>query len=262
MSQALFSAYCVYAVSQGFGGQGALAEGMGMCRYLPVKSRGSASGSEDMDPNTAIDRVERLVREWRDARAAESGETFVLRKAQVLFEQAFGEYDNKYVNWLWNASDKEEVLQTVRYEFELMAEARSKSIENYDSGLWAAVKSSFEAEDWQSIPALTARYVEHTIREWSGLQRLTPDTPVLGKELANKAFALDGPLQLGQFSNEREGWQSLARGFFQALSNVDRHRIQNRADIREYATGVLGLASLLLIQIRFEHPRFAQAASA
>ncbi|MGP6175356.1 TIGR02391 family protein [Corynebacterium sp. A21] len=50
-----------------------------------------------------------------------------------------------------------------------------------------------------------------------------------------------------------EGWRSLAMGFTQALSNVDRHRLQRRDDARRYAIGVLGLGSLLLTQLRYEH---------
>lgn len=42
-------------------------------------------------------------------------------------------------------------------------------------------------------------------------------------------------------------------GFAQALGNVDRHRIQKRDDARRYAIGVLGVGSLLLTQLRYEH---------
>jgi hypothetical protein len=51
-----------------------------------------------------------------------------------------------------------------------------------------------------------------------------------------------------------DGWRFLAVGFASALGNVDRHNIQDRADLKQYAFGVLGLASLLLVQVRFTHP--------
>jgi hypothetical protein len=38
------------------------------------------------------------------------------------------------------------------------------------------------------------------------------------------------------------------------VGNVDRHRIQRRPDQRPYVMGVLGLGSLLLTQVRREHP--------
>lgn len=39
-----------------------------------------------------------------------------------------------------------------------------------------------------------------------------------------------------------------------AIGNVTRHSIEKRDDAKQYALGVLGMASLLLTQIRFEHP--------
>ena len=48
-------------------------------------------------------------------------------------------------------------------------------------------------------------------------------------------------------------------GFAQAIGNVDRHRIQSRSDAKKYAIGVLGLGSLLLTQLRYEHPALTAA---
>jgi hypothetical protein len=59
-----------------------------------------------------------------------------------------------------------------------------------------------------------------------------------------------------------EGWRFLAVGFASALGNVDRHNIQDRADLKQYALGVLGLASLLLTQVRFTHPAVVAAGQA
>ena len=62
------------------------------------------------------------------------------------------------------------------------------------------------------------------------------------------------PLELGYTPGEQEGWHLLAMGFVSALGNVDRHRIQDRDDLRRYGLGVLYTASLLLTQIRHQHP--------
>jgi hypothetical protein len=56
-----------------------------------------------------------------------------------------------------------------------------------------------------------------------------------------------------RFKGEQQGWQQFATGFVQALSNVNRHRIQNRDDAKAYAIGVLGAGSLLLTQLRYQH---------
>ena len=63
-----------------------------------------------------------------------------------------------------------------------------------------------------------------------------------------------GALRLGSRSGEWEGWRSLGIGCAQAVGNVDRHRIQDRMDAKRYAIGVLGTGSLILTQLRFQHP--------
>jgi hypothetical protein len=65
--------------------------------------------------------------------------------------------------------------------------------------------------------------------------------------------ANDGQYRLGRESGEWEGWRGLGMGFAQALGNVDRHNIQRRDDAKRYAFGVLGLGSLILTQLRYQH---------
>lgn len=122
-----------------------------------------------------------------------------------------------------------------------------------DRGLWRHVQASVESEAWGHVATLTAVYVEDRVRSWSGLERETVGFKVMGK-----AFADDGPLALGATANERKSWRSLAVGFVGALSNVDRHHIQSRADMKTYALGVLGTGSLLLTQVKFEYPAVAE----
>ena len=54
-------------------------------------------------------------------------------------------------------------------------------------------------------------------------------------------------------ASEADGWRLLATGFALALRNPSGHRVKNRPDARCFALGVLGTASLLLTQIRFEY---------
>lgn len=110
-----------------------------------------------------------------------------------------------------------------------------------------------EDEDWGKVASQTAIFVEHTIRTWSGDPQSGKGEALVGKGLMAKVFADDSDWRLGARAGEREGWRSLAIGFAQALSNVDRHRIQQREDARRYALGTLGLGSLLLTQLRHEH---------
>lgn len=118
----------------------------------------------------------------------------------------------------------------------------------YDHGLWAHVGGLVERSDWDHVPAAVATYCEDRIRNWAGLP-----TMLVGHGLYARAFATDGPLVLGQSPGESDGWKYLAMGLAQAIGNVDRHRVQGRSDVEVYARGVLGLGSLLLNQVRWEH---------
>jgi hypothetical protein len=118
---------------------------------------------------------------------------------------------------------------------------------SFDNELWEHIGGLVATGDWGKIPVSAATFTEHKIRQWSGSGENR-----VGKGLYGYAFADDGPLRLGAIKPEWEGWRSLA--IAQAVSNVDRHRIQERTDLRQYAIGVLGTASLLLVQVRKEHP--------
>ncbi|AMW18802.1 TIGR02391 family protein [Mycobacteroides chelonae] len=120
---------------------------------------------------------------------------------------------------------------------------------SFDDELWDHVSGLVSTGDWGKIPSAAATFTEHKVRIWSG-----SGADSFGKGLYGYALADAGPLRLGATKAEWEGWRSLAIGFAQAVSNVDRHRIQERADLRQYAIGALGTASLLLVQTRREHP--------
>lgn len=102
------------------------------------------------------------------------------------------------------------------------------------------------------VASQTAIFVENRIRGWAGNPQ-GRDGNLVGKALYTYVFGDVSDYRLGRQASEREGWRALGVGFAQALSNVDRHRIQKRDDAKRYALGVLGLGSLLLTQLRYEH---------
>lgn len=132
----------------------------------------------------------------------------------------------------------------------------------YDPELWEHVKNLVEDQDWFKVASQTAIFVESHIRTWAGDPKGDKGESLVGKALYVKAFGDASELRLGARTGEHEGWRYLGMGFAQALSNVDRHRIQKRDDARRYAIGVLGLGSLLLTQLRYEHPEVIEDASA
>jgi hypothetical protein len=123
----------------------------------------------------------------------------------------------------------------------------------YDPDLWKHVKVHVEDEDWGKVASQAAIFVEDRVRAWAGSPKDKGGNELVGKALYLAVFDDSSDYRLGRQAGEREGWRFLGMGFAQALSNVDRHRIQDRDDARRYAIGVLGLGSLLLTQIRYEH---------
>jgi hypothetical protein len=131
----------------------------------------------------------------------------------------------------------------------------------FDPDLWNFVKGLVEDEDWGKVASQTAIFVESHVRDWADDPKDRHGDSLIGKVLFSTVFADESDWRLGARAGEREGWRFLGMGFAQALSNVDRHRIQKRDDARRYAIGVLGLGSLLLTQMRFEHSDLIEEAA-
>lgn len=146
------------------------------------------------------------------------------------------------------------LLEAAIYEIELTGADEGLEGINYDVGLWQHVRHSVEEERWEQVASQCAIYVEDKVRRWAGRPVDAKGQVLVGQGLFAHALADDGPLALGSQPSERQGWRNLGLGLVGALGNVDRHHVQERPDGRQYAIGVLGLASLLLTQIKREHP--------
>ncbi|MGN8245775.1 TIGR02391 family protein [Cellulomonas soli] len=140
------------------------------------------------------------------------------------------------------------------YQLELTTAPAALEGANYDPGLWDEVKHSVEEERWQQVASAAVIYLEDKVRRWAGTPLDPNGKKLVGHALLVRALSPDGPLVLGSQPNETEGWRNLGTGLTAAVSNVVRHGIDDRPDGRRYALGVLGLVSLLLTQIRYEHP--------
>lgn len=147
------------------------------------------------------------------------------------------------------------VIDAALYQLRLHAENGEEPVDtrSFDSDLWEHVRGLVEAEDWAKVASQTAIFLEDRVRSWAGDPKSGKGESLVGKDLMGRVFSDDSDWRLGSRAAEREGWRGLGVGFAQALSNVDRHRIQQRQDARRYAIGVLGLGSLLLTQMRYEH---------
>jgi hypothetical protein len=146
------------------------------------------------------------------------------------------------------------VLDAAIFELELGSTSDDAVDETaFDPDLWAHVQSHVQNEEWQKVASQAAIFVEDCVRQWCGDPKGRNGETLVGKGLFAAVLANDGQYRLGKEAGEWEGWRFLGMGFAQALSNVDRHNIQKRADAKRYAFGVLGLGSLVLTQLRHQH---------
>ena len=141
------------------------------------------------------------------------------------------------------------------YELTLLLEENDEVVDGglFDPELWEHVKGLVESKDWGKVASQVSIFVESHVRTWAGHPKSKGDGELVGKALFANVFGDGSDYQLGNQAGEREGWLLLGMGFAQALGNVDRHHIMTRKDAKLYAVGVLGLGSLLLTQLRFEH---------
>lgn len=146
------------------------------------------------------------------------------------------------------------VVDAALYQLRLRVDDEEPvDVRSFDPELWEHVKQLVEDHDWGKVASQTAIFVEDRVRTWAADPKSGKGDSLVGKDLMGRVFSDESDWRLGSRAAEREGWRALATGFAQALSNVDRHKIQRREDAQRYAIGVLGLGSLLLTQLRQEH---------
>lgn len=161
--------------------------------------------------------------------------------------------------WMWSASDMAafqrakqdaaEIVQSVRWELDRLPLATDPFSEaTIDPELWEHVRGLVQGGDWEKVGREAAVFVESKLREWAA----TPAS-VKGSVDAFKAALGPDNFVLGGQSSETQGWQQLGTGFALALRNRSGHRVEARGDANRYALGVLGMASLLLTEIRHDY---------
>lgn len=117
-----------------------------------------------------------------------------------------------------------------------------------DPELWEHVAGHVAGGAWATVASQTAIFTEDRIRRWTG-----QSADLVGERLMTAVLGDAGAYRLGMTSGENQGWHRLGMGISMALRNVDAHRIQTRPDLHLYALGVVGVSSLLLTQLRYEH---------
>jgi Protein of unknown function (Hypoth_ymh) len=145
-----------------------------------------------------------------------------------------------------------DIIEALRWELDRMAPATAPfSDATVDPELWNHVRGLVDAGDWEKVAREAAVFVEDKLRIWASVP-----PSVTGSVNVFKA-AIGGSngftLPKAGASSEQQGWQQLATGFALALRNPSGHQVTQRSDAERYALGILGVASILLTEIRHEY---------
>jgi hypothetical protein len=142
------------------------------------------------------------------------------------------------------------VLEAAMFEVENDAPEVPPATEA-DEELWGAVGYLADAEQWGHLVSTAVVFFEHWTRTRAGFSN-----SLIGVDLMTAAYKPGGPLELAIEENpsEGEGWLLFAKGLTMAVRNVAGHRIEDRDDAQKYALGVVGAISLIMTQVRLEHP--------
>ena len=175
-----------------------------------------------------------------------------LRYGIGIYSGAPGEAERDAQFFRAKVAEAAGLLEAAIYELELTAGPAPAA--DYDPGLWDHVKHSVDQQRWEQVASAAVIYIEDKVRRWAGNPVDKTGSKLHGQALFARVLGQGGELSLGSQPSETDGWRNLGTGLVAALGNVDRHGIQDRDDARPYALGVLGLASLLLTQVKHQHP--------
>jgi Protein of unknown function (Hypoth_ymh) len=144
-----------------------------------------------------------------------------------------------------------EIIETSRWELGRRAPTTDPFVDaTIDPELWEHVRGLVAARDWEKLAREAAVFVEDKLRNWAGVPpSVTGRGNIFKAATGSSGFLLPkvGP------ASEQQGWQQLAAGFAPTLRNPSGHQVTNRSDAKRYALGVLGMASLLLTEVRHEY---------
>lgn len=118
--------------------------------------------------------------------------------------------------------------------------------EIFDSALWSSLDPLVRGGDWDAVVWKAMAVFEDELRRATGLASMSLSNMV------GKAFTDIVPLGVNDHPGEAAGWRKLAEGLVSAVRNPTVHG-ELGAD-RVYAFGVVGAVSLLLTELRREHP--------
>ena len=130
------------------------------------------------------------------------------------------------------------LIETAIFEVQNAESDEDLAASLVDVELWSKIDHLVIGERWDQVVSQAVIFFEHSVRTRAGL----PNS-VIGVDVMKEAFRPGGgalELATGENPSETEGWHLLAKALTMAVRNVAGHRIEDRADGRTYAFGVLG----------------------
>lgn len=164
-------------------------------------------------------------------------------------------YDAEVRSFQRGLSEAIGLIDGAIFELSLSIEEDGKSLEaeTFDPDLWEYVEGLIENGDWDKVASAAVTFVEDHFRLWTGSPKNSNGGNLVGKALFTQVLGKDSVYRLGNEASEWDGWLYLGMGLAQALGNHARHNVMKRVDVKRYALGALGLGSLLLTQMRYQH---------
>ena len=145
------------------------------------------------------------------------------------------------------------IIESLRWELKRLPPATAPfSDATVDPESWGHVRVLVEAGDWEKVAREAAVFVETKLRQWASVPATITGSVNVFKTATTAGSGGFG-LGSGGQQSEQDGGRQLAVGFALALRNPSGHQVKNRPDSKRYALGVLGMASLLLTEIRHEY---------
>lgn len=142
------------------------------------------------------------------------------------------------------------ILSTLEFLLDQQLATLDDWDEVIDPELWQHVSGLVMSEDWNMIAREVTAFLEGKFRVWGELQSLKGSV-----EVFKQAIGRDGMFPLGNESqpSEQDGWGQLGTGFVLAIRNRVSHGSERDRFAKQYAMGVLGLASLIVTEVKTKY---------
>ena len=151
------------------------------------------------------------------------------------------------------------LIDAAIYELELSVGAPAVEGGSYDAGLWDHVKHSVEEGRWEQVASAGVIYVEDKVRRCWARHWISKARSWWARRYLLKHCRLAGHWPSVVKVTRRMAGGASVQAWLLLSATSTGTGIQERPDAKQYALGVLGLASLLLTQIKFEHGDAVQA---